>query len=223
MAYRKDQCLGCGRPETGRPINLQTEWNNRDDVHGGTIDKDGTFITPCFTTHFWFCSPECYEKVLDTYIKDRECSLKYNADNFPPELKRKLADIFKEYDAAFEASDQLADTRVALNQWHKDNVEYFAKEWSNKQESAIGWARLELCHRLEDEYLQQRNDEHEKWMADLDKEDEAHERELARILKEGERKQEQRLREEEKRRKEEEKRAAEEAEEEKWRPKPFKL
>ena len=238
MVYRKDQCLGCGRPETRRPGNLQTKWNDIGDS-GGIIEKDGTFVSPCFTTHFWFCSEECYEKVLDTFIKNREYSLKYNDENRPPGFQKKIDNLSRQFTATYVASDE--SESEAIEQRYKDDYHSLFKEWNDNRGSAIRWARLELCHRLDDEYWQQHCDEHEKWMEDLDKEDVAHEKELARILKEGERKDEKRLRdeerarreqerldekrerEEEKRRKEEEKRAAEEAEEEKWRPRWFKL
>ena len=210
MKYQKERCLQCDR--LTRPTDFQSKYNGR--LSYGELDSTGKFCE----TEYWFCSDTCYEEAFSKYLEN-EYLPKYWIDKgreyYAPEIRKALEKILGRYKEEYADCSEEYVKNVIGPRLRAEQIRHL-KEWQYNRDRAVETARLELKERVESEYWDRFYKDHEKFLEEEDKQQAAVQREVERLIKEGERKEEQR-------RKEEEKRAAEKAEEEKWRPRPFKL
>ena len=238
MKYQKERCLHCDCLK--RPTNLATKYPDY-------LDETGTVPL----TEYWFCSDKCYEEELKKYL-DKLYWPEYNENNPPPSIraqKQAMVDDFFEtfgYDT-FRDMDEKTE-KMYFDRFlepYREEYTNIIQSWLLNQQRALLDAKSALTARIQEEYDYRWNKEQEDYLKGLEelgksiekgfakdrawlleqqrKEEERQRREEERRKREEERLKEKQEREEEKRRKEEEARAAKEAEEEKWRPRPFKL
>jgi hypothetical protein len=204
IRFTPDTCICC--PNKLR-MTFDSVWTSEEFI----TDNQGTF----YELPFWFCSDECIARALETYMEKR-FHFQYTAYQDP-----KLPD---------------------------DHIEEFVEDWNLRRFHACRQSLVKLRLRAIGEYgtfVDKKNaeidKEEEKIRAAIEKEQRQLEadkqkkldqakKEEERQKRERERLEDRRLREEERLAKEEEKQRkldeaekARRAEEEKWKPRPFKL
>jgi hypothetical protein len=220
MYVDKDRCLCCG--SRVRPA-ITDKFPRFGNGYYDSVSPDGSFRE----VPVWFCSLECYEKLVGKYLDPAYYFNKGMRDD--PEL-------YKEYSYWFNKYSKIMGRPILINLFnpnaykslddcmkpHKDKLE---QVWYERKRAAIYKAEERLLDEVLAELKEKERIRQEKEAEQLEKEQRRAQREQARQDEYRRREQmrldEKRKREDEKREKEEAERAAKQAEDEKWEPQEF--
>jgi Mg-chelatase subunit ChlI len=174
-------------------------------------DNQGTF----YELPFWFCSDECIIRALDTSVDKR---FHYNRTAYnDPDLPD---DHIEEFVKDWEMRRAIAYRQAFVTFRHRALGEYGA--WVGKHNAEVDKEEERIRTALEKERRQLEADKQKK-LDQAKKEEERQKRERERLEDRRLREEERLAKEEEKQRKLDEAEKARRAEEEKWKPRPFKL
>jgi len=157
MRFNPDRCLVCGTPN--RPHNLSSKYKY--------IDHTGSYPASAF----WFCSEECIERALESYMPSR-----YHFDNSwktDPELTRTINDEFD-----FEV-DQYSEEHDYHRNRMKERLLELKGEWEERKAYEVWDAETKLSSRINAEdivYLEKVEEERRK---EQEKSDRVEEKRLA--------------------------------------------
>jgi hypothetical protein len=208
MPISTERCFHCGSP--GRPTNL--------DVTGFEhLQPDGT----CYKTRYWFCSTRCYQYEVKKGIpREFDYNAEFKHTDEYDKLKEKLAKAYEVY------SDNPIDCYQRDLKWRQEDIKRAEERWILDKRIAISDARSKLHHRLylEDHHasmkeLEEGEARSQKLYAEADK---IFAHKMEGFARQKEREDRELQKEQEKVRKQQEAEAIKQAEEERWKPRPFK-
>jgi hypothetical protein len=222
MRFSPDACITCGTKN--RRIWISENYNPK-----VITDHKGTFIN----YPYWFCSEACLEATLETYIDKRfHYSRGITKDPaFPDHHIEEFIEFYTDYQSDLYVKAIVTLSERAYGECKAQRLAEIAKQHADteKEQARLAAEKRKEQERLDKIERQRRIDEQReldrlerlKRQAILDRQraDQNHVRELdrqARLRKDAER-------EAEKQAKIAQEEAEKRAEEEKWRPKPFKF